>query len=117
MTVATAWLPSEIRTLESSAESKAPAERVRKIGSLISALASIAKCETSETSPRMRSMMTSSLTARGVNDSRLKLAPSGNPAFATRELRSATTAEPSCKPRKRLRGVKRHASSRPVGVK
>ena len=106
-----------MRTLESSAESRAPAERVKKIGSLISAFASIERCATSETSPRMRSMMTSSLTARGAKDSRVKLAPLGNPALATSELRSATTVEPSCNPRKRLSGVNRQASSRPVGVK
>ena len=41
ITVATAWVPSEIRTRENSAVSKAPAARPKKIGSDSSVFAAI----------------------------------------------------------------------------
>ena len=41
ITVATAWVPSEIRTRENSAVSSAPAERPKKIGSATSVFAAI----------------------------------------------------------------------------
>ena len=75
---------------------------------------------TSEESSRTRFIIASSVElSEGISsrETLSKVTPGAAADFRDRERCVAIAAEPSCNPLRRLRGVKRHASSRPCGTK
>ena len=90
------------------------------IGSATSVFALIVNTATSRAASRMRPTIASSLsdkTGASEEDFNSNETPVALEPARVRECLSATIALPSCIPPKRLSGVKRHASSRPVGVR
>ena len=65
ITVARAWFSTRIKTRENSAVSKAPAERLSRIGSATSVLAAIVNTATSGAKSRIRATITSSVSEIG----------------------------------------------------
>ena len=98
ITVARAWFSTRIKTRENSAVSRAPAERLSRIGSATSVLAAIVNTATSDAKSRIRATITSSVSEIGADaeaETRSKLTPEAAAEPSANEWRSDAIAVPS----------------------